>query len=97
MEKWLFCEISPGQFSNECAVAGTLSNGSGFSMFVPKEYLRFKGYPSKNTTIEGFMKINVLESGDDSVLISLPQPTLENGKYITVKKNCIKDSNDPIE
>lgn len=97
MEKLLLCKVSPGQFSNEYAVEGTLSNGSGFSMFTHADSLTLNEKPTRDKPVEGWMKIDILEEKGDIVLVSLPQTTLENGRFITVKKEQTKDIYDTIK
>jgi hypothetical protein len=90
MEKWLKCKISLGQFTGEFAVNGLMSNANEFSLFSPKEYLKFKEAPVEGKSVEGSIRVTKLQEKDDLVLVVLPQPALENGRTITVKASQVK-------
>lgn len=94
MEKWLECSITPGQFTGEFAVQGKLFDNSGFSLFALKENLRFTGEPTSKKPIKGGLRVVPLEQKDDLMLVALPQPTLENGRTITVKATDILESSE---
>ena len=84
MKNWFSCIISPGQFTGEFAVRGELFDGSGFSLFAQREDIRFKEEPSEAKSVEGWIRVSLLDQKEDMLLVSLPQPTLENGQAITV-------------
>lgn len=90
MEKWLDCTISEGQFTGEFAVQGKMFDSTDFSMFAPKEVLRFDEEPTKNKQVKGSIQVTPLEQKDDLTLIALPRPTFENGRTITVKTSQIR-------
>ncbi|MFH1716354.1 MAG: hypothetical protein ABIF19_03315 [Planctomycetota bacterium] len=90
MEKWLECTISPGQFTGEFAVQGKMFDASEFSLFAPKEELQFDGEPSWDRPVKGSIRVTVGEQKDNLLLVSLPRPTFENGRVITVEKGQIK-------
>ncbi len=89
--KWLDCTISPGQFTGEFAVQGELFDNTGFSLFATKEDLKFEGKPASDKPVSGFIKITPLMQENDLQLVSLPRPTLENGRSITVRTEHIKE------
>ncbi len=81
MDSWLRCTISPGQFSSEYAVSARDSAGKGFSLFVPKEYVR----PDPTAEGSGLMQVDVWERRGDDVLVKLPAPLLARGsQFVTV-------------
>ena len=90
MEKWLECSISPGQFTGEYAVQGKMFDASEFSLFAPKEDLQFSSEPSWDKPVKGFIRVKPCDSKDDLLLVSLPRPTFENGRTITVKIEQVK-------
>lgn len=90
MEKWLNCTISPGQFTGEFAVQGEMFDSTEFSLFAPKEDLKFSGEPSWDKPVHGSIRVTVSEQKDNLLLVSLPRPAFENGRVITVKKEQIK-------
>ena len=89
-KSWLNCMISPGQFSGEFAVRGTMFDDTEFSLFVPKECLEFEGEPSEEKPVHGRITVSINESKDDLFLVSLPRPTFENGRSVTVKKGQLQ-------
>jgi hypothetical protein len=84
MNNWLKCNISLGQFSDEYAVSGVLFDNSTFSLFADKEDLKFEREPTQDESTEGWIKIFSGERQNDLVLVTLPKPTLGNGRFITV-------------
>ena len=84
MTKWLKCWISPGQFSDEYAVSGTLFDNTEFSLFAETDDLGFNGEPTQEDPVEGWIRIDSELRKDDLALVALPKPTLENGRLITV-------------
>ena len=90
MDKWLDCTISEGQFTGEFAVQGKMFDSTDFSMFAPKDVLRFEEEPTKNKQVKGSIQVTPLEQKGDLSLIALPRPTFENGRTITVKTSQIR-------
>ena len=89
-EKWLDCTISEGQFTGEFAVQAQMFDSTVFSLFARKEDLRLNEEPTGDKTVEGSIRVISLDEKGDLVLISLPRPTFENGRTITVKKSQVK-------
>ena len=90
MEEWLECTITPGQYSGEYAIQGEMFDNTGFSLFAPKEDLRFPEEPTANKPVQGLIRIVPGAQKDDLLLVSLPRPTFENGRTITVKKEQLR-------
>jgi hypothetical protein len=88
--EWLSCTVTEGQFTGEYAVQGKLFNSDEFSMFVPENYIQVRETPIKGKRVDGLMKVNILDEKGGLVLISLPIPTFENGKTITVKREQLQ-------
>jgi hypothetical protein len=84
MEAWLRCSLSPGQFSNELVAVVCSAQGREFSLFVPKSDLDYNEAPTGNRSVEGWVRVKVVESEDNLFVIRLPRVTLENGQYLTV-------------
>lgn len=91
MEKWLECRISPGQFTGEYAIQGWLFDGTEFSMFAEEEHLRFEEKPSEDNPVVGCIRVVPGPKKGDILLVTLPQPTFENGQTISVKASQIRD------
>ena len=92
MEKWLDCTVSLGQFSGEYSVQGQLFDGTGFCLFAEKDVLKFEQEPVKDKAVQGRIRILLGHLKDDLLLVTLPQPTFENGQTITVRANQVRDS-----
>jgi len=91
MKKWLDCTISPGQFTGEFAVEGSLFDGTGFSLFADKDDLKFNGEPTFDNPIKGFIQVVHLDKQGNLSLVALPRSTFENGQIITVKADMVKE------
>lgn len=83
-EYWLRCNVTPGQFSGEFAVAGRLFDGTGFSLFAPTDTVETDESPSEDRSVDGWIRVEKLECKKQLCLLRLPRETLENGQYITV-------------
>ena len=90
MEEWLECTITPGQFSGEYAIQGEMFDKSDFSLFAPRNELRFSGEPTSREPVKGLIHIVPGLQKDDLLLVSLPRPTFENGRTITVRKEQLQ-------
>ena len=90
MEKWLECQISPGQFSGEYAVKGLMFDETAFSLFAPEDCLSFEVNPSDDRPVSGKIRVLVIDQKDDLCMVNLPRPTFENGRSITVKGEQLK-------
>lgn len=87
----LECMISPGQFTGEYAVWGELFDKTGFSLFAEKKDLEFSEEPTFDKPVKGWIRIKLGPQKDDLLLVTLPQPTFENGQTITVKTSQVKN------
>jgi hypothetical protein len=87
---WLRCQISPGQFSGEYAIRGTLFNGAEFSLFAEKSDVELSGELSMERPIDGWLRVTSGPQEGNLLLVSLPQPSFENGQVITVKKEQVR-------
>jgi len=90
MENWLNCKISQGQFTGEFAVQAEMFDSTVFSLFAPREDLRFSEEPTEDKHVQGSIRVTPLGREGELVLIALPRPTFENGRTITVKASQIK-------
>jgi hypothetical protein len=90
MKNWLDCTISPGQFTGEFAIQGKLFDGTGFSLFAQESDLRFDEEPTSDKPVKGWIRVKLGPQKDNLLLVTLPQPTFENGQTITVKTNQVR-------
>ena len=93
MKEWLECTITPGQFSGEYAVQGNLFDVTGFSLFAPEKDLEFTEKPTADKPVKGLIRIVPGAQKEDLVMVSLPRPTFENGRTITIKKEQLREAN----
>ena len=89
-QTWLRCQIGCGQFNCEYAVRGELADGTQFSLFTDAESLEHDIEPSEGRSVDGWMKVEVLERRDNMVLVQLPRQTLENGRFVTVNQEQLR-------
>jgi len=89
MEGWLSCTISPGQFTGEFAVRSKMFDATEFSLFAPKEDLRFDKEPTEKNSEIGSMRVSFVQEEDDLIMVMLPRPTFENGRMVTVKREQV--------
>jgi hypothetical protein len=61
-----------------------------FSLFAPKEDLRFDREPTEKKPEPGSIRVSFVEEKDGFVMVVLPRPTFENGRMVTVKKERVK-------
>ncbi|MGI8980057.1 MAG: hypothetical protein ACR2FY_12610 [Pirellulaceae bacterium] len=90
--KWLMCNVSRGQFSDEFAVRGADYEGEEFSLFVRPKFLALTQPPSADDEVSGFLCVIELERRDGLCLIRLPGQTFENGSTITVRDEQLEAS-----
>jgi hypothetical protein len=93
----LRCQISVGQFNSECAVVVKSFNGKSYSLFAQKTDLAFSETPFDDTSVDGWIKVDVLKREDSLCLIRLPQTTLENGQFLTVRADQLAKAPDGVE
>lgn len=90
MEEWLECTITPGQFSGEYAIQGEMFDESDFSLFAPRNDLVFNEEPTRDKPVKGLIRVVQGATKGDLLLVSLPRPTFENGRTITVRKSQLR-------
>jgi hypothetical protein len=88
----LCCQLYPGQFSSEFAVIVESFNGRSYSLFAPREDVKHDREPSQDEPTEGWLRIKVLQREGNNVLVQLPQSTLENGSYLSVRRDQLRFS-----
>ena len=78
------CEVSPGQFSSEYAVAGRDSGGEMFSLFAPA------GMVEKIDDRVGWLDVKVYEVNCTKAVVQLPRESFEQGRFVTVPLSQFK-------
>ncbi len=84
MPHWLRCRLAHGCFDTEFAASGKQANGQGWSMFIPKDQVQYEEEPPFRGHSIGWIPVEIWERKEDWVVVQLPQPALEIGRYITV-------------
>ena len=85
MEARLRCTLFPGQFSSELAVVVRSASGRQLSLFAQKTDLDYQELPTDERSVEGWIKVEIVQRERGLCLIRLPQSTLENGQHLTVR------------
>ncbi len=78
------CKVGHGMFSGEIAVRGAAADGEEFSLFVPKEFVRYGQPLEDSTNVDGLLRVKVLAEEAGRYLIQLPGEAFENGRTVTV-------------
>ena len=92
MDTFLRCRVRSGQFSGEVAVHGRTYNGDEFSLFVPDEYVDCDTPPTGESTVDGWIRVHILASDAQRLLVQLPEQSFENGRTITVAKTEVQNN-----
>ena len=90
MDTFLRCQLSPGMFSVEAAVRGTAADGTEFSLFVPRDFIECDQPISDSSSIDGWLRVKILDQADDLTLVRLPGQAFENGETVTVKDSEVE-------
>ena len=91
MRAKLRCQVSPGQFSSECAVVIRAASGREYSLFTERSTVSVGQWPQDDQSVDGWIDVDLVEERGSTpngslVLVRLPQTTLENGQYLTVSR-----------
>src|SRR5438309_2067463 len=81
----LRCRISAGQFSSEYAVVVRSHDGREFSLFAQTGDVTYSEQPTADREVDGWIKVELLQQDKNLVLVRLPQTTLENGQFLSVR------------
>jgi hypothetical protein len=91
----LNCFVTPGQFSDEFAVKGSMFDGRGFSLFAQKSDLKLDADPiGFDNPVNGRIIVERIAESENGVLVRLPVETFENGRMVTVAKEQLSRSSE---
>ena len=93
----LRCRVYPGQFSDEYAVSAEEANGNRFSLFVPSNHVRPVAPPSRETTVDGLMRVDLCDESNETALVKLPRESFESGRFVTVRRDQLELAPQPLE
>jgi hypothetical protein len=91
MDTYLRCRVSCGLFTGEAAVRGAAFDGTEFSLFLPEEYVEYDAPLTGRGIVDGWMRVDVIDSRGPLLLVRLPAETFENGRTITVARSQVQD------
>jgi hypothetical protein len=89
MEAALRCKVSPGMFSSERGVIIELQDGRKVAAFIDKRHVTVNQEPQSGREVDGYVKVSIVEIGEDYVIVDLPQPGLIEGPRLKVSRNQI--------
>lgn len=93
MSYLLNCRVGLGQFSQEFVVEIEAYDGQHVSLFVPEDVVQVINPPTEGALVEGKIYVELQSETDGLRLVRLPRPTLENGRFVTVKEEQLTPSN----
>jgi hypothetical protein len=93
MEKLLSCKIYPGQFSDEYIAQGNYYDSTSFSVIVTKNEVKIPNgkTPEIDKPVDGWLAVCLLKQDGNKLFVRLPQPTIENGVFVTVQTDKVKE------
>ena len=97
MEYQIRCKIFPGQFSGEFAVEGAQWNGENFSLFVPVKSVVIDEAPTRDRSVDGWLKVRLWELAGDRAVVQLPRESFESGRFVTVDLSQFMVRPEPVE
>ena len=90
-EVTISCKVSPGMFTNERGVRIKLPDGREVSTLVDKRHVLLDKEPLPGSEVDGRVKVVVVETTPDSVLVDLPQPGFGEGPRLRVPKTFVRE------
>ena len=94
---YLRCKVYPGQFSGEFAVSGEQCSGERYSLFVPIRFVKTDREPTRDSTVEGWILVDLWDLSGNSAVVKLPRESFESGRFITVGIDQFQTRPEPAE
>ena len=88
MEARLECMAYPGQFSGEYAVTMDTIRGR-VSLFATDAEVELES-PLDNGPVGATLRVTVIETSGNHLLVKLPRPALETGEFVTVDQARVR-------
>jgi hypothetical protein len=85
MDLQLRCKVFPGQFSDEFAVSAEQADGSRFSLFTPVRLVDPDEPPTRDRSVNGWLKVSLYERGSNRAVVRLPRESFESGRFVTAR------------
>jgi hypothetical protein len=95
MQYWIRCSISLGQFGDEYGVDGHEHDDTPFSLFAPRDTVKFEVAPTRENSVPGVVLVEVIERKGNLVLVRLPRSTFQAGYFVTVKSDQLEAQSPP--
>lgn len=89
-EGTITCTVSLGMFSNERAVVVRLPNGRSVSALVDRTSVTVDRDPSPGAEVEGRLRVFIVGSTPDSIIVDLPQAGFTEGTRLKVPRGFLK-------
>ncbi len=77
--------VEVSMFSGEVAVRGRSADGTEFSLFVSDYFVEFDQAIPTDSSVDGWLCVEVLAYEGPLLLVRLPGQTFENGQTVTVR------------
>jgi len=97
MDMSLRCKVFPGQFSTELAIEGTQSDGMKFSLFAPISLVTTDEPPTRDRSVDGWLRVSVWEKKGTTSLVKLPRESFEIGRFVTVESGQLQAVREPVQ
>ena len=92
----LRCKLLPGQFSSEFTAIVEAFNGRAYSLFASRDDATFDQEPTQDAPAEGWLRVQAIEQRGNNFLVRLPQSTVENGQFLAVRADQLRNAIEPI-
>ena len=89
-ETTLSCMVSLGMFSTERGVVVALPGGQTVSALVDKRSVEVEQDPAPGREVQGRVRVFVVSSEDDSVVLELQQAAFSQGPRLRVPKAWLR-------
>ena len=84
------CDVMPGMFTNERGVRFKLADGTEATVIVSASTVAVKRPFVENQEAPGKLLAYVVEKRKDTLVLDLPQPTLQGGPRVEVSKSLVQ-------
>lgn len=88
----LACEVSQGMFSSERGIVVHLPGGRRVSTLVDRRDVQIAREPTGGETVDGRVRVAVVDHGEDWLVVDLPQPGLTEGTRLRVPRSLVVES-----
>jgi|SRR5882762_3107775 len=83
------CKVAPGMFSNEWAVTIELPGDRKVTALVDRSAVLVTREPRIGEQVPGQLRVRLLESNTNSLLLELPSPSLVSGSRVEAPRSLM--------